>query len=281
MYQSQEYLLPQNFVSKSVTRYFSESVKTKAYLIYLHGGGLLYGSRNDLPSRHLELLTNAGYQVICLDYPLAPDYQIEEIVNHVCSSITWCVSNIVNYGHAPLPYVLWGRSAGAYLCLIAASHGNLSPSPSAILSYYGYGFLCNDWFCTPNHHYKQFPTVSESCLSRNSGNFDIQSHFERYVYARQSGTWKNIIYTGRDKDFYLRYSLRSCTELPCALFAAHATGDPDVPFAEFQALCERYHPYRFIESSTIHDFDRLDTYPFESTLGAKTIEFLDNIIKLR
>lgn len=281
MYQSQEYLLPEHFIQKSVTRYFCKDVKTKAYLIYLHGGGLLYGSRNDLPSKHLELFTNAGYQVLCVDYPLAPDYQLKEIIDHVCNSITWCVYNIINGADTSLPYVLWGRSAGAYLCLIATAHRNLQPSPSAILSYYGYGFLCDDWFCTPNHHYKQFPAVSESCLLHHSDSSNIESNFERYVYARQSGNWKSIIYTGRDKDFYLQYSLRPCTKLPCALFAAHSTGDPDVPFSEFQALCERYHPCRFIESSTIHDFDRLDTYPFENTLGAKTLEFLDNTIKPR
>lgn len=41
-------------------------------ILYLHGGGLLYGDRDDLPEPYRNLLLDAGYTLYCLDYPLAP-----------------------------------------------------------------------------------------------------------------------------------------------------------------------------------------------------------------
>ena len=39
------------------------------------------------------------------------------------------------YTPSPLPFFLWGRSAGAYLCLITAGHSNLPEKPAGLISY--------------------------------------------------------------------------------------------------------------------------------------------------
>ncbi len=80
----------------------------------------MYGSRLDLPQLHVNNLTNAGYLIISFDYPLAPAAKIDIILKSVIDSINHYILNWSLYVSQELPYFLWGRSAGAYLCLLAS-----------------------------------------------------------------------------------------------------------------------------------------------------------------
>ena len=174
---------------------------------------------------------------------------------------------------------MWGRSAGAYLCLIAAAKGTYTQAPAGILSYYGYGFLCDNWFKEPSRHYCTLPKVPESALCVISEGIhadgDLDTHYSVYVYARQQGNWIDLFYEGREKFFYLDYTLRACDKLPCPLFCAHSTGDTDVPFSEFTELSNKYHAKRFIVSGTEHDFDRDTENPFTQKVLDETVAFIE------
>lgn len=265
---------------KYATVYRDNSPSPKACILYFHGGGLLYGHREDLPDLHIRTLTQAGYMIISWDYPLAPAARLDAIMDDVCSSITHYIEHAQLYCGRRLPFFLWGRSAGAYLCLMAAARGGLPAAPNGILSYYGYGFLCDNWFHTPSSYYRSLPAVDASCLERageklcTAGNLD--THYSIYVYARQTGAWRSLLYEGRDKYFYLDYTLRTCPALPCPLFCAHSTRDNDVPYEEFLELSNRYHPRQFIASCDVHDFDRDEENPFTEKLLNETLRFLED-----
>ena len=100
------------------------AARPKACILYFHGGGLLYGNRNDLPEKHLKTLTEAGYAIAAFDYPLAPAAKLDLIMEDVCASINHYIENSIAYVESKLPYFLWGRSAGAYLCLIVKTDTN-------------------------------------------------------------------------------------------------------------------------------------------------------------
>ena len=102
---------------KYATVYSEKDTDAKACILYFHGGGLLYGSREDLPRRHIDTLTRAGYIIVSYDYPLAPAARLDTIMGDVCSSITHYINHPEIYCGRKLPFFLWGRSAGAYLCL--------------------------------------------------------------------------------------------------------------------------------------------------------------------
>ena len=110
--------------------YTNPSVEPRACILYFHGGGLLYGHAEDLPSLHLQRLTEAGYPVVSFEYPLAPAAKLDTILACVCSSINHYLNHWQEYVPKRLPYVLFGRSAGAYLCLTAAAHGKLDEKPA-------------------------------------------------------------------------------------------------------------------------------------------------------
>lgn len=265
---------------KSAIIYFDQKKAPKACILYFHGGGLLYSHKADLPEGHIQTLTEAGYQIISFDYPLAPAARLPLILDDVRASIHHFLDHPELYGAEGLPYFLWGRSAGAYLCLIAAAYGYFKTTPAGILSYYGYGFLCDHWFQAPSSYYKTLPPVDASCLSHlpagieTSG--DLTTHYSIYVYARQTGKWLSLLYEGREKFFYLDYTLRTCDTLPCPLFATHATNDTDVPFDEFRELVSRYHPKTFIAACDVHDYDREANNPFTGKLLEATLSFLDS-----
>ena len=278
MYQSETIVLRSQPYEKEMTVYQDPDVTAKACILYFHGGGLLYGSRDDLPELHLTTMTGAGYVILSFDYPLAPASKLEEILDDVLTSINSYKERLELAKFADLPYFLWGRSAGAYLCLIAAASGKIKEAPAGILSYYGYGFLGDNWYNYPSKYYQTLPAVPETCLDNipqePHAEGDLETHYSVYVYARQTGKWKDLIYDGRDKYFYLYYSLRACTSLP-PLFCTHSVNDNDVPYTEFTALCNLYNPARFIAATEEHDFDRDVENPFTEKVLKKSVEFLD------
>lgn len=279
MLQKRELHLTDSPYNKSVTIYTQADTRPKACILYFHGGGLLYGNRTDLPEKHLNVLTEAGYAIAAFDYPLAPAAKLDLIMEDICASINDYIANSITYVESKLPYFLWGRSAGAYLCLIAAAKGKLAEPPAGILSYYGYGFLCDSWYNSPSSYYNTLPKVPESCLSvipdSLHANGDLDTHYSVYVYARQTGLWKDLIYEGREKFFFLDYSLRTVDTFPCPLFCAHSTNDTDVPYDEFLELCKKYNPQRFIAAAKAHDFDRDTDSSSTHQLLEATIKFLN------
>lgn len=282
MYIQKDYELENDLYSKHVTLYMQSEGTPKACIIYFHGGGLLYGNRCDLPKTHLELLTNAGYAILAYDYPLAPAVKIDVIIDDVCNSIANYKKDLMELAGLDLPYFLWGRSSGAYLCLLAASKNKFEEKPLGILSYYGYGFLCDSWYNTPSNHYNKLPAIPENCLDsipkEVHANGDLDTHYGVYVYARQSGKWLDLMYEGRLKFFFLDYTLRLCDKMPCPIFCAHSTGDTDVPYSESIELCNKFSTQRFIVSGDVHDFDRDDESAVTAQLLEATLHFLENLV---
>ena len=75
-----------NFNSKdniklNMTLYKSKKDRKNITIIYFHGGGLLYGVRDDLPKIYVNQFLDSGYDLLLLDYPLAPESNIDTILS--------------------------------------------------------------------------------------------------------------------------------------------------------------------------------------------------------
>lgn len=265
--------------------YESKVRPSKGILLYFHGGGLLYGNRNDLPDLHIDKLNNSGYSILSFDYRLAPEAEFDLILEDLLDAIEFFIQNKKDLGFENSPYFLWGRSAGAYLALLASTQ-NLSLKPNGIISYYGYGFITPDWFNTSNMYYLKYPMVTkEQLLNIVKDNFvsqgSINERFSIYVYGRQNGTWLSMISKETEADFLSKYSLSNInigSDFP-PTFLAHSFKDEDVPFRESIELS------KIIKNSTLftcsadgHDFDRQENHKDTLELLDKTLEFLDSNI---
>lgn len=115
-------------------RVFRPAAPAIGRIFYLHGGGLVFGEPDDLPLCYVNLFLNAGYELISLDYPLAPEQRLAvildavhagvmgmlEILEHGAGSADSSTETDSASGASHIPYYLFGRSAGAYLALMEA-----------------------------------------------------------------------------------------------------------------------------------------------------------------
>jgi arylformamidase len=83
-------------------------------LIDIHGGGWTQGSK-DTRSINTDAITSKGVIWVPIDYGLAPDHSMTEIVDHVRQAVAWVYKNIAEYGGDPNRIYVSGNSAGGHL----------------------------------------------------------------------------------------------------------------------------------------------------------------------
>lgn len=231
-------------------------------IFYLHGGGLIFGDRKDLPHQYIDQLTTAGYNLFTVDYPLAPESKLPEILESIAVSIDWFLDHAVDTldlknNH----YILMGRSAGAYLALYQSVHHQV-PAKGAI-AFYGYFNLNEAAFSVPSRHFLTYPKVTANQMIRLTSEQPIvegsmNDRYPIYIGARQSGTWQDLFLAG--KGDAKRYSIEKndLKNLP-ATFITAASGDPDVPVRQSKLLHKAApNSYLHIVDSDLHDFDRTE-----------------------
>ena len=72
---------------------FPAAVDRAPILVDIHGGGWRSGSKN-IRSFPASSVTKAGVMWIPIDYGLAPNYSIHQMVDHVRSAIVWLYHNV-------------------------------------------------------------------------------------------------------------------------------------------------------------------------------------------
>ncbi|RYU89650.1 alpha/beta hydrolase [Mucilaginibacter terrigena] len=91
----------------------------KPCVVVVHGGSWSSGDSNQLPELN-SYLANAGYNVVSINYHLAPKYQAPVAVNDVVEAFNYLRKNAENLNIDTNNFVLLGRSAGAQIALLSA-----------------------------------------------------------------------------------------------------------------------------------------------------------------
>ena len=237
-----------------------------AVIFYLHGGGLLFGTRDDLPSCYKSSILERGFTLVACDYPLAPQAGVGEILDIIEKAY-----NAVTRSFQGYRFFLCGRSAGAYLCLMLSHRLQLKGMPPVgVMDFYGYCNLSSEMrgaLFQPSIFYRRsYALVKPSVARKLSGtslvcNAPLEQRFGLYVYARQTGTWGSLI--GINQDNLESFSLDEKTQgdLP-PLFISASRDDRDVPFRNSEMLAQKAGSAStyFVDSGG-HDFDRDTTRP--------------------
>lgn len=257
-------------------------------LVYYHGGGFLYGERDDLPRSYVEMFTRAGYTIVAFDYPLAPELSLEESVTFSLHALCELVEHGLNALDCA-EYALFGRSAGAYLALKLAalmqSDRQGLEQPRAVLDFYGYWQLDDAFMTQPSTHYLKMPAVDKDTAKRLAGAMGElvfegprRSRFALYVHARQTGCWGEMLGLA---DTGMRSALSLSNADVAALppvFIAASTGDADVPLKQSKTLWRRaphaqMHQVYYLE----HDFDRDTANPAGREAYEHALAFLAEV----
>lgn len=213
---------------------------TRPLAVWIHGGALIMGHRESVPDRVKTLLGNAGYAIASIDYRLAPETQLPEIIADVEASFRWLRENSAKLRIDSSKTAVLGGSAGGYLALTAGFR--TTPPPQAIVSFWGYGDLIGDWYSRPSSHarhhrinlspedsYRQVsgPAVSDSRHREGDGG-------AFYQFCRRTGRWPQEV-SGFDPltmpaKFAPYMPLANVTPTYPPTLLIHGTADTDVPY---------------------------------------------------
>jgi acetyl esterase/lipase len=208
-------------------------------VIYIHGGGLIWGTREEISEEMIKLYTDNGLSLFSIDYRLAPATKLPEILKDIEDAIHWIqVEGPKEFSIDPKKIAVAGSSAGGFLALYT---GTFTLKPRAIVSLYGYGDLIGGWAASPSKFYCQKDTVSKELAyklitDRIVTEATVEERFLFYVYARQNGVWIEEI-TGvnplnNKEALYPFCPNRNVTkEFPPTLLL-HGTKDTDVPYEQ-------------------------------------------------
>jgi len=208
-------------------------------IVYIHGGGLLWGTREDIQEEMIKLYNDSGFALFSIDYRLAPETKLKEILEDVQDALRWIeTEGPKQFGIDPNRIAVVGGSAGGYLAL---STGTFKNKPRAIVSFYGYGDISANWATSPNKYYCQKDRVPKEIAKNIISNRiltegTVHERFLLYLYARQTGEWIQEV-TGinpaMDKEEIVNLSpmYRISNDYPPTLLL-HGTNDVDVPYEQ-------------------------------------------------
>jgi len=258
-----------------------KSAPSKGTIVYFHGGGLIFGHRDDLPDVYVSMLTEHGYGLLTLDYPLAPETTLPAIMETIGRCMEWFTGQgFRTLGLENADHYLMGRSAGGYLALYHAVHASAAVKPLGVIAFYGYHTLSEASFHVPSRHFLAFPPVSDSTMQSLIAQQPIASspseqRYLLYLAARQRGNWIRLLFGDTPPDRNFDLTKEQLATLPPTFLAA-ADQDPDVPVRQSKML-HKWIPYSELHlvQSTHHDFDRTQTEEWGLDVYSKLIKWLD------
>ncbi|MBV8629917.1 MAG: alpha/beta hydrolase [Silvibacterium sp.] len=243
-------------------------------IIWIHGGGLIFGSRTTIPADENDLFLRAGYIVVSIDYRLAPETKIPAILEDVGDAYRWVREKGPGLFQCdPEHLAIVGQSGGAYLALMSGVQ--LHPSPKVIVSFYGYGDIAGPWLAQPAIYWAQAPSqprvTKEAALQAISPNeiaeADVEPRVNFYIYCRQNGLWPKEV-AGfdplKEREKLIAYSPDRLVKpgYPPTLLL-HGDRDTDVPFQLSEQMAAALQ-HQHIEHSLyrMRGFNHLfDVYP--------------------
>lgn len=244
-----------------------EAPNSQSVILYLHGGGLVFGDRDDLPSAYIEKFVQNNHTVVSLDYPLAPETKLDQILVTLKQSI-----NELSVYYNLDNLTIMGRSAGSYLSYLLIRDGLKA---TTFIDLYGYYRISGSEFTMPAPFYTKFPQVApmqvqELIQSQPVVSGTMNERYPIYISGRQFGTWLSMFLRSvNDADKY-SVSADQLAKFPKTLLL-HCIKDPDVP-QTFSQEANKLIPNSELISidKEVHDFDREVT--------EETLAYYDQII---
>jgi acetyl esterase/lipase len=219
--------------------------------VWIHGGALIMGDRASVPQRVHDMLLDAGYVVVSIDYRLAPETMLPQIIEDVEDAFRWVREKGPGLFHGDASrLVVLGGSAGGYLTLVTGYR--VKPRPAVLVSLWGYGDLVGDWYSTPSPHQRhhQSKMTKEEAYRQVSGPAVSDARDRKgdggafYQYCRQQGTWPKAV-SGWDprsevQKFVPYMPERNVTKDYPPTILIHGTADTDVPYEQSVIMAERF-----------------------------------------
>jgi acetyl esterase/lipase len=218
--------------------------------VWIHGGALIMGHRAQIDRRVKQHMFDAGYVLISLDYRLAPETKLPEIIQDLEDAFTWIRRDGGRlFKIDPARIAVVGGSAGGYLTL--TSGFRVQPRPTVLMSLWGYGDLIGDWYSKPSPHprHNQRKVTREEAYQQVSGPAIADSQERNgdgglfYQYCRQTGTWPKAVSNwdpaAESEKFRPYMPVENVTADYPPTVLVHGTDDTDVPHEKSVEMAEQ------------------------------------------
>ena len=230
-------------------------------VIWIHGGALIMGNRAQRRAPSVgggvfgvtEMMLEAGYVVVSIDYRLAPETRLSSIIEDLEDAFAWVRAQGPELFNADASRIaVMGNSAGGYLTLTAGFR--TEPRPTVLVSFWGYGDLVGDWYSQPSeyprHNRRAIAISAEEAHAQVSGP-PISDARDRdgnggifYNYTRQNGLWP-VEVSGWDphtetERFYPFMPVRNVTGDYPPTMLIHGTDDTDVPYEQSLMMASEF-----------------------------------------
>lgn len=264
---------------------FSTEQEKAPLIIYIHGGGLVWGTRHDINKQQIKLFNDNNYHVLSIAYRLAPETKLPEIINDIRDCLSWVKQELpqqLDYQQDKI--IVIGNSAGGYLALMT---GTFDQKPDAIISFYGYGDILGEWYSTPSEYFNTMPKVNEALakqlIQKNAiAEAPITARYAIYLYCRQQGVWPAYVTAPTTTDLlqYCPVNLADQTYPPTLLL--HGDADEDVPYEEAVKMHETLDQQQ-VKNKLItipngkHQFDENMDDPIVTSAFDEVLQFLKEI----
>ncbi len=220
-------------------------------LVWIHGGALIMGHREGISGRVRAMAEENGFILLSLDYRLAPETPLPEIISDIEDAFTWLHEKGPALFQADTSrVVVAGGSAGGYLTLTAGFRA--APRPVALLSLWGYGDLIGEWYSQPSPHKRHHPReiTREEALKQVPGSPVSDARLRKgngalfYLHCRQTGTWPQAV-SGWDpvsesEKFTPYMPVKNVTADYPPTVLIHGTEDTDVPHEQSTMMVEQF-----------------------------------------
>jgi len=230
--------------------YRPDDEELRPVVIWVHGGALIAGNRVKPKERVREPLLKAGYVIVSIDYRLAPETKLPAILEDLEDAYAWVHRWGQKLFHGKTDrLIVMGGSAGGYMTFAAGFR--VTPRPTALVAFWGYGDLTGNWYSQPSEHYLKQDLVSRekayvgvSGPELTDGGIRRRDRGNFYLYCRQQGLWP-IEVTGFDPktqdEAYDSFSpVRNVTRDYPPTLMVHGTEDNDVPYEQSVLMAEQF-----------------------------------------
>jgi acetyl esterase/lipase len=230
--------------------------------VWIHGGALIMGDRRGIDRTLLAELVKAGYVVVSIDYRLAPETKLAQLLEDVRDAFAWVrTEGPKRFGARADAIAVLGGSAGGYLTLVSGYL--IEPRPRALVSFWGYGDIGGAWYSRPDAFYRRQPLVTEAEARASVGAKPLSEPPPRdrrgrfYLYCRQNGLWPKEV-AGHDPEtepnaFDPFCPVRNLSASYPPTMLIHGTNDTDVPHEQSvvmnRELAKHGVPHDFISVS--------------------------------
>lgn len=220
---------------------YQPSTQPRPVVVWIHGGALINGHRASVPAWIPAAFVSRGYAVVSIDYRLAPETKLPEIIADVEDAFRWIrAQGPQEFAADPQRIAVIGGSAGGYLTLVAGYR--VQPRPTVLVSLWGYGDLVGEWYNTPSPHARhhqsrltaaearaqvQGPPVADSRERRGDGGAFYQFCRREGIWPREVSGWDPR--SEREKFVPFMPEHNVTREYPPTLLI-HGDADTDVPF---------------------------------------------------